>query len=137
MSCGREFQPKLILRAVSATAGSIPMASNTGERVTLPDEQAAPALTQMPARSSAITCVSARTPGIDMHVVLGSLAAAFPNIRAAGAHNGTFWLQWRTAAAPGSPAGRLIRQRPIRYGDATARASSNGKTIASQASYNT
>ena len=38
------------------------MAASTADRVTLPDEQAAPALTQTPARSSAITWVAAGTP---------------------------------------------------------------------------
>ena len=42
MSPETVFQPKLILIAVSASAGSTPMADSTAERVTLPDEQAAP-----------------------------------------------------------------------------------------------
>ena len=51
----------VFLSAVSASEGSIPMAVSTAERLTLPDEQAAPALTQTPARSSAMTWVSAKT----------------------------------------------------------------------------
>ena len=45
------------------------MAVRTADRVTLPDEQAEPALTATPARSSAMTCVSAVTPGMEMQVV--------------------------------------------------------------------
>ena len=54
------------------------MADRTAERVTLPDEQAAPALTQTPARSSAMTWVSAFTPGMEMQVVFTSLGAELP-----------------------------------------------------------
>ena len=78
MSKTVEFQPRLMRSAVSATAGDTPMARSTGDRVTLPEEQAAPALTQTPARSSAMTCVSALTPGMEMQVVLGSRATDAP-----------------------------------------------------------
>jgi len=78
MSSETVFQPQLILIAVSDSAGSTPMADRTADRVTLPDEQAAPALTQTPARSSAMTWVSAFTPGIEMHVVLTSRGTAAP-----------------------------------------------------------
>ena len=61
------------------------MAKSTAERVTLPEEQAAPADTQMPAKSRAMTWVSARTPGIEMQVVLGNRSADAPWTRAAGA----------------------------------------------------
>ena len=64
--------------AVSASAGSTPIAVRTADRVTLPDEQAEPALTATPARSSAITWVSAFTPGMERQVVLGSRGAAAP-----------------------------------------------------------
>ena len=49
--------------AQSASRGATPIASSTGLRRTLPDEQAAPALTITPARSSAITCVAAGNAG--------------------------------------------------------------------------
>ena len=78
MSSETVFQPELILSAVSASEGSTPMAVSTAERLTLPDEQAAPALTQTPARSSAMTCVSALTPGMEMQVVLGSRGTDAP-----------------------------------------------------------
>ena len=78
MSSETVLQPQLILSAVSASQGSIPIAKSTAERFTLPDEQAAPALTQTPARSSAMTCVSARTPGMEIQVVLPSLGTAAP-----------------------------------------------------------
>jgi hypothetical protein len=52
---------------------------------TRPDEQAAPALTAKPARSSAMTWVSLATPGNAMQVVLATRGAAAPKIRAPGA----------------------------------------------------
>jgi hypothetical protein len=78
MSSKTVFQPELILSAVSASEGSTPMAVSTAERLTLPDEQAAPALTQTPARSRAMTCVSALTPGMEMQVVFESRCASAP-----------------------------------------------------------
>ena len=78
MSSETVSQPELILSALSASEGSTLMAIRTAERLILPDEQAAPALTQTPARSSAITCVSALTPGMVMQVVLGSRATDAP-----------------------------------------------------------
>ena len=72
------FQPQLMRIAVSASEASIPIAVRTAERLTLPDEQAEPALTATPARSRAITWVSAFTPGMEMQVVLGSRAAKTP-----------------------------------------------------------
>ena len=78
MSSETVFHPQLILIAVSDSEGSTPIADRTDDRVTFPEEQAAPALTQTPARSSAITCVSAFTPGIDMHVVLTSRGTDAP-----------------------------------------------------------
>ncbi len=78
MSSETVFQPQLILIAVSDSAGSTPIADSTADRVTLPEEQAAPALTQTPAKSNAMTWVSAFTPGMEMHVVLLSRGAAEP-----------------------------------------------------------
>ena len=48
------------------------MARSTCEDWTRPEEQAAPALTAMPARSSAITWVSAPNPATAKQLVLGS-----------------------------------------------------------------
>ncbi len=59
MSSFARLRPRLTRIAARATSGSRPMASSTWLAPTLPDEQAAPALTAMPARSSAITSVSA------------------------------------------------------------------------------
>ncbi|MDP3239367.1 MAG: hypothetical protein Q8M69_02965, partial [Reyranella sp.] len=73
MSADVLFQPRLIRIAQPASAAGTPIASRTGDRCTFPDEQAAPALMQTPARSNAMTCVSAGTPGIEMHVVLAIL----------------------------------------------------------------
>jgi hypothetical protein len=78
------FQPKLMRVAQPASAAGTPIASRTGDRCTFPDEQAAPALIQTPARSNAMTCVSAGTPGIEMHVVLPILAAFTPKTLAPG-----------------------------------------------------
>ena len=61
-----EFAQRLL-----AASGGTPIASRTCERRTLPEEQAEPALTITPARSSAITWVAAVTQGMEMQVVLG------------------------------------------------------------------
>ena len=58
--------------AARASSGSSPIASSTWLAPTLPDEQAAPALTAMPARSSAMTSVSALGPASASADVLGS-----------------------------------------------------------------
>src|SRR6185369_11720949 len=67
MSCAMSpsfvSRPRLMRMAVPARAGGAPIAARTWLSRTLPDEQAAPALTMTPARSSAITCVAAGTPG--------------------------------------------------------------------------
>jgi hypothetical protein len=78
MSPETVFQPQLILIAVSDSAGSTPMAESTADRVTLPDEQAAPALTQTPAKSRAMTCVSAFTRGMEMQVVFTNRGTSAP-----------------------------------------------------------
>ena len=51
-------QPRLMRMALPAVAASAPMARRTCDGCTFPDEQAEPALTATPARSSAITCSS-------------------------------------------------------------------------------
>ena len=51
----------------------------------MPDEQAAPAETATPAKSSAITWVSAATPGRIRLVVLGRRGAPLPAMIASGA----------------------------------------------------
>ncbi len=53
-------------------SGGDPIAASTWLGPTLPDEQAAPALTMTPSRSSAMTWVSAGVPGIAIAEVLGS-----------------------------------------------------------------
>src|SRR5262249_36508611 len=62
-------QPALTRMALPAS-GAAPIAARTCDALTLPDEQAEPALTATPARSSAITCVSAPTPGMATQIVL-------------------------------------------------------------------
>ncbi len=61
------------------------MAASTWEASTLPDEQAEPALTAMPARSSAITSVSALAPGTAMQAVFGRRGTLPENTTASAA----------------------------------------------------
>src|SRR5262249_34248045 len=56
------FQPRLTRIAEAAISGATPMAARTFDGLSLPEEQAAPALTAIPARSRTITWVSAGTP---------------------------------------------------------------------------
>jgi hypothetical protein len=63
-------------------SGPSPIAVKTWLTATLPELQAAPALTATPSRSSAITCASARTPGSARHVVLASRSAPPPQTSA-------------------------------------------------------
>ena len=51
---------------------------STPDRRSLPEEQADPALTAMPARSNATTWVSLSTPGMAMQEVFGSRGAENP-----------------------------------------------------------
>ena len=67
-----------------AISGGSPIAASTWLGPTLPDEQAAPALTMTPSRSSAMTCVSAATPGIASAVVFGKRGTAAPMTSASG-----------------------------------------------------
>ena len=85
MSAASLCQPTLTRIAVPASAGGTPIAARTCERPTLPDEQAAPALTAMPARSSAMTWTSFAVPAVATHTVFGTRAAFDPRIVAAGA----------------------------------------------------
>ena len=80
-----EFHPKLTRMAPAASAGSTPMASSTCERRTLPEEQAEPDDTATPARSKAISAVSALRPGTAKAQVLGSREAPEPKTTASGA----------------------------------------------------
>src|SRR6185437_16113200 len=77
-------QPKLTRIVASAIAGSRPIAARTWLGPTLPDEQAAPALTITPARSNAITWVSAGIPGIASAEVLGRRGTPAPITIASG-----------------------------------------------------
>ncbi len=71
--------------AQSAMSSGTPIAVSTALRRSLPDEHAAPALTITPARSSAITCVAAGTPGMAMQSVLASRATSAAKTGASGA----------------------------------------------------
>ncbi len=63
--------PVLTRRVQRARSSGTPMAASTWLAATLPDEQAEPELTAMPARSSDISEVSAAIPGVAKSVVLG------------------------------------------------------------------
>ena len=62
-----------------------PIAARTWLGPTLPDEQAAPALTMTPSRSSAMTWVSAAVPGIAIADVFGRRPITAPSTIASGA----------------------------------------------------
>src|SRR3569623_2850796 len=68
--------PRLTRKAVPACAGSKPIAVTTWLGRTLPEEQADPALTAMPARSNAITKVSADLAPALKQRVFGSRATS-------------------------------------------------------------
>ncbi len=76
--------PRLTRSPPRASSGTTPMAARTCEGWTLPDEQAAPDDTATPARSKAITAVSALMPGTANRVVLGRRSAADPKITIPG-----------------------------------------------------
>ena len=78
-----------------------PSPSSTWLGPTLPEEQAAPALTMTPSRSSAMTWVSAATPGM-------AIAAVFGQARRRGAKHDRLG---RHAATPASSASRSARTR--------------------------
>src|SRR5206468_3494094 len=84
MSAAAVAQPRLTRIAEPATSGVAPIARSTCEGLSLPEEQAAPALTATPARSSAITWVSLDSPGRPRQLVLGRRGPAAPNTRASG-----------------------------------------------------
>ena len=56
------------------------MAKATGDADIRPDEQAEPALSAIPARSSAMIWVDAGTPGIAIAEVLGRRGAVLPKM---------------------------------------------------------
>ena len=76
--------PRLARTAPTASPAATFMAASTGEPATLPEEQAEPEDTATPARSSAISAVSALTPGTANIVVLGSRSASAPKTTASG-----------------------------------------------------
>jgi len=93
MSASDVDQPRLSRTAAFASSPPNPMASSTWDGCTLPEEQADPEETAIPARSKPITAVSALRPGAANNVVLGNrwtpsentLHAAFrgiPGVRA-------------------------------------------------------
>src|SRR6185437_14266837 len=85
-SASPDAQPRLIRIAPAASAGATPIAANTFDGPTLPDEQAEPEEAAIPSRSSRISSVAAASPGMAKASVLGSRAAAAPNTTASGAN---------------------------------------------------
>src|SRR5581483_10793749 len=83
MSASLVLQPRLTRIVQPAISGGSPIACSTWLGPTLPEEQAAPALTITPARSSAITWVSAAMPGSAIAEVFGRRGAAAPTTTAA------------------------------------------------------
>ncbi len=63
MSAGVVVQPRLMRKAERASRGEMPIAASTWLGATLPEEQAEPVDTAMPARSSAMVSVSPSRPG--------------------------------------------------------------------------
>src|SRR3546814_3923063 len=78
MSAGVLAQPSETRIAEPASLSLAPMALSTWEGCTLPEEQAAPELTATPARSSAMSWVSAGRPASATQEVLGSRGAVAP-----------------------------------------------------------
>ena len=76
--------PRLTRTAPRASSCETPIAARTCDGWTLPEEQAAPEDTATPARSKAMTAVSAFTPGKANRVVFGNLSLPAPKITAAG-----------------------------------------------------
>ena len=84
-SFSADSHPRLSRIAHLARSAGTPIAASTWLGATLPDEQADPEDTATPARSSAITSVSAGTPGIAKHSVCGKRATPALNTVARGA----------------------------------------------------
>jgi hypothetical protein len=75
MSASVVLAPKLTLMVEAATSGAIPMAASTWLGFIDPDEQALPALTEMPARSSWTSWLAELTPGIATPPIVARRAA--------------------------------------------------------------
>ena len=84
MSASVVDQPRLSRTAPCASSGPKPMASTTCDGWTLPEEQAEPDDTAIPARSKPITAVSARSPGTANKTVFGNRCTSSENTTAPG-----------------------------------------------------
>ena len=102
-SASVDAQPRLKRMAPRASSGRTPIAASTCDGATLPDEQAEPELTAIPARSSAIISVAASTPGTAKQTVLGSRGAVSAKITASAATERTAVV--RRSRSPISRAG--------------------------------
>jgi len=84
MSASEVDQPRLSRTAPLANSPRNPIASSTCDGRTLPEEQAEPEDTAIPARSKPITAVSALSPGTVKSDVFGSRATPSENTMAPG-----------------------------------------------------
>src|SRR3546814_14584064 len=87
MSAGVLAQPSETRIAEPASLSLAPMALSTWDGCTLPEEQTATELTATPARSSAMSWVSAGSPASATREVLGSRGAAAPKTLTYGANH--------------------------------------------------
>ena len=76
MSAADVDQPRLSRTAPCARSPGNPIAASTCDGWTLPEEQAEPDDTAIPARSKPITAVSALIPGTVKRVVFGNLGTS-------------------------------------------------------------
>src|ERR1700732_2150735 len=102
-------QPRLSRTAPWAISGPNPMASSTCEGCTLPEEQAEPEDTAIPARSKPITAVSALRPGTVNSVVLGSRGAPSENTMAPGVSRRPLSSRFRSPPSRMASSSRLSR----------------------------
>src|SRR5258708_35981066 len=93
MSASDELQPRLTRIVDPARSAPTPIAASTWLGPTLPEEQAAPALTMTPSRSSAMTWVSAGVPGHAVAGAFGKRCAGAPHTPPAGASAGQLGRQ--------------------------------------------
>ena len=106
-------QPKLTRMRIAPAPARRPSRVSTWLRRTLPDEQAAPALTATPSRSSAITAVSALMPGTATQMVLASRGASCAEDHGVGQSRVKLPLRNRSRSVCASPSDR-DRAAPLR-----------------------
>src|SRR5208283_5288911 len=114
-SSRREFQPRLTLIAPIASAGSTPIALNTCDRCTFPDEQAEPDDTAKPSISKAISNTCASMEERPKQDVFGNLGAPAPKNTTPGkarAISASISSRQRDSAVVCSPSRAFAAARP-------------------------